>query len=534
MTGQLVLDAYVRVSQVGQRAGESFISPSVQREQIAAWAKLRDVVIAETFEDLDVTGGKLRRPELDKLMARIRSGQTGGIVVAKLDRLSRASVIDALKLVEEIAEHGGKVAAVDLGIDPTTTFGEFALTIMLALARMERRRIAESWDVATERAIARGVHFTNSVPLGYLRGEDGRLVPNPETAPVVAEMFRRRIARHSWGSIAWWLTETIPREDGRPWSSRNVATMIQSPTYKGVAHHGVHRNPDGHPGIVTLPEWDAANATAGGPGAVKGSSALLAGLVRCAGCRYAMRRTWVRYKLASGETRKVEIYSCQRKHTGGECQAPAHVVAHLIEPIVIHHFGLWHFWNERPGVSPDLGAVQEAERQLADAERRLADVMADDALREAAPAAHLVDVRRRQRVVTDATATLEGARTRVQLDASRPVLLMHEWDGFDVETRRQLLQTALDAVYVRKGHSSRDGDLEDRVWLRWAGEDDLERPQRGNGRYVTKPIPWPTDRPNLVLANVPKWANTHEIPSEIAQSLGVTAAQGSGASPAPD
>ncbi len=53
-------------------------------------------------------------------MARIRAGETDGVIVSKLDRLSRLGVADALRLVEQITEAGGSIAALDLGLDPTT------------------------------------------------------------------------------------------------------------------------------------------------------------------------------------------------------------------------------------------------------------------------------------------------------------------------------------------------------------------------------------------------------------------------------
>ena len=111
-------DGYIRVSRVGGRGGDSFISPSSQREQIESWAKLRGVKIAAWHEDLDQTGGKLSRPGLNTLMERIRAGQTEGIAVARLDRLSRAGVGEALGLIEEILDHGASLSAVDLGLDP--------------------------------------------------------------------------------------------------------------------------------------------------------------------------------------------------------------------------------------------------------------------------------------------------------------------------------------------------------------------------------------------------------------------------------
>lgn len=58
----MVMDGYIRVSRVGGRGGDSFISPDVQREQIAAWTKLRGVTIAAWHEDLDQSGGSIDRP----------------------------------------------------------------------------------------------------------------------------------------------------------------------------------------------------------------------------------------------------------------------------------------------------------------------------------------------------------------------------------------------------------------------------------------------------------------------------------------
>src|SRR3954454_2926739 len=78
------LDAYVRVSAVRGRAGQSFISPDVQRERIEAWAAAHDHRIARTWEELDVSGSTVDRPKLNEIMRRIEAKETGGIVVFKL------------------------------------------------------------------------------------------------------------------------------------------------------------------------------------------------------------------------------------------------------------------------------------------------------------------------------------------------------------------------------------------------------------------------------------------------------------------
>jgi hypothetical protein len=105
------MDQYVRVSRVAGRSGESFSSPKLQREQGPAWTSSRGVEVTVVHEDLDQSGGKMARPGLDALMARIGAGETDGVIVSKLDRLSRLGVADALRLVEQITEAGGSIAA---------------------------------------------------------------------------------------------------------------------------------------------------------------------------------------------------------------------------------------------------------------------------------------------------------------------------------------------------------------------------------------------------------------------------------------
>jgi DNA invertase Pin-like site-specific DNA recombinase len=89
------LDLYVRVSDVRGRSGDSFISPKDQEERCRALAKARAYRVGEVFTDLDVSGGKMRRPELDKAIARIEEGVSGGITRQRAvspGRLSALSV----------------------------------------------------------------------------------------------------------------------------------------------------------------------------------------------------------------------------------------------------------------------------------------------------------------------------------------------------------------------------------------------------------------------------------------------------------
>src|SRR4051812_7553046 len=170
----LRLDAYIRVSDTRGRDADdaSLQGPAQQRAAIERWAAGTGVELAEWHTDLDQSGTKLSRPAFDAMMDRIRTGQTEGVVVARIDRLSRASVIDALRTVEQINGWGGRVNAADLGSDPGGYMGEMLMTLMLALARMEIRRIEDNWDQSQAAAVARRVQL-GAAPFGYRKIPQG-------------------------------------------------------------------------------------------------------------------------------------------------------------------------------------------------------------------------------------------------------------------------------------------------------------------------------------------------------------------------
>jgi DNA invertase Pin-like site-specific DNA recombinase len=72
----------------------------------------------------------------------VASGEVDGLIVAKLDRLSR-SVAHFSSLLEQFRARGWGLVILDLGIDTTTIIGEAAATMAATFAQMERRRIGE-------------------------------------------------------------------------------------------------------------------------------------------------------------------------------------------------------------------------------------------------------------------------------------------------------------------------------------------------------------------------------------------------------
>src|SRR6188472_3309426 len=183
-----VADGYIRVSRRGGREGESFISPDVQRERIARWADANGVEIVQWWEEIDQSGAKLERPMFQEALARCERGETGGIVVAKLDRFAR-SAVDALESIRRLNAAGARLVSVEDNFDGSTPMGRFAIGILTMIAELELERIKESWASAITHAVERGIHISGRVPTGYERGEDKRLVPVEPAASAVKEVF---------------------------------------------------------------------------------------------------------------------------------------------------------------------------------------------------------------------------------------------------------------------------------------------------------------------------------------------------------
>src|SRR4051812_9767736 len=79
--------AYSRVSTQDQ--SDNGVSLEAQKEKLAAYAALYDLEIVETIEDAGESAKSLNRPGLLQALAMLRRGQADGIIVVKLDRLTR-------------------------------------------------------------------------------------------------------------------------------------------------------------------------------------------------------------------------------------------------------------------------------------------------------------------------------------------------------------------------------------------------------------------------------------------------------------
>jgi site-specific DNA recombinase len=351
---------HVRVSYVRGRTGGSFISPAVQRESIERWCKANGAVLGHVFEELDESGGRQDRPLLLEALSRIESGFSQGLVVEKLDRFGR-SLIHSLLAIERIRAAGGTFVSVADGFDLSTETGKYVLGILLSTAELELDRVRANWEVATRRAIARGIYVGGTIPTGYVRDRrTRRLRPHPTLGPLVTELFERRAGGESIRALCRLCEERGVRtaQGNTTWIDGTMRKMLRNRIYLGEVHRGDLVNPSAHPPLIDAPTFQRAQnprITATTRGFRHGPS-LLGGLARCAGCRMVMASGWVTDR--SG--RRVRTYSCltRRAYTSA-CPAPASIRAPVIEPHVEAIF--WRLLGHAKGRS--TGGIEHAERR---------------------------------------------------------------------------------------------------------------------------------------------------------------------------
>ncbi len=467
----LQLDAYIRVSKVGGRAGDSFISPTVQRERIESWAQAHEHTLTWHEPELDVSGGTMQRPVFERIMERVRSGETDGVIVAKLDRFAR-TLVGALSTLEEFERHGAVLVCVADNIDLSTPMGKAFLRILLVFAELERDRISESWKTASSNAVARGIHIAKFTPVGYDRSPDKRLLPNKD-APAIREAFLMRAAQKNFTEIARRLDQSAPRPDEGRWTRSMVDRIIKNRVYRGEAYRGESVNVDAHEPIVSVAEWQAANLVPVRALARGKRPSLLGGFVRCAGCRYLLAPHKLDAIDEAGS--RSPVYRCRGTHTAGACTAPASINGRKLERYVE---SVWReqMAREALSVQHDTDALQNATEKLSEAEAELQAFAADLTLRRVLGNSYHAAVEARAAAVNQAQAELQRALA--------PVVGGDAIEGYDdlpIEDRRRILGSSIDAVIVKRDDAS--VPIADRVTILWRGEgpDDLPRRGRDNG-----------------------------------------------------
>jgi DNA invertase Pin-like site-specific DNA recombinase len=204
---------YIRVSTEEQ--ANSGLGLEAQRAAIEAECVRRGWALLAIHEDAGISGSTVaKRPGLTAALEDVESGRTGGIVVAKLDRLSR-SLADFADLMARAQSAGWNLVALDLGVDLATPSGEFMAGVMASAAQWERRIIGQRTRDA----------------LAVKKGQGVRL-GRPSVLPlsVTERILTARNQGEGWSAIARVLNaEQVPTAtDGATWHPSTVRAVVLS------------------------------------------------------------------------------------------------------------------------------------------------------------------------------------------------------------------------------------------------------------------------------------------------------------------
>lgn len=197
--------AYARVSTTDQ--ADLGVSLDAQQAKMVAYANLYGLEIVETVIDAGESAKSLNRPGLQRAMGLLRVGKAEGLLIAKLDRLTR-SVADWQALIDGVfGEKAGKqLFSVADAIDTRTAAGRLVLNVLLCVAQWERETTAERTREALRHKIRKGERC-GKVRYGFNLGADGKtLVENTEEQTVIGLMHDLRAAGYSLQQIADELT----------------------------------------------------------------------------------------------------------------------------------------------------------------------------------------------------------------------------------------------------------------------------------------------------------------------------------------
>lgn len=149
---------YARTSTVDQEAG------------FEAQKKVLEQLGCEQIFSEQVSGKNTDRPQLKAMLAYVRPGDT--VVVSKLDRLSRR-VKDVLEIAEQLDAKGASLRIEALDINTASPSGKLMLTVLAAVAQMERDEMLERQRVGIIRAKANG-KYRGRVPVARAKADDVR------------------------------------------------------------------------------------------------------------------------------------------------------------------------------------------------------------------------------------------------------------------------------------------------------------------------------------------------------------------------
>ncbi|WP_030579084.1 recombinase family protein [Streptomyces globisporus] len=226
--------AYIRVS----TWKEEKISPELQRDAIAQWARRTGRRIIGWIEDLDVSGRHFKR-KIMTCIERVEAGEARGVAVWRYSRFGRDRTGNAINLAR-LQQAGGELESATEPVDATTAIGRFQRGMILEFSAFESDRAGEQWRETHDhrkyklRLPAQGRkrwgyvwHRRYDAGTGKLQEE--RYEPDETTGPVCAQLYVDYVNGTGFSALCGKLNRAGHRTtQGTMWSTETLSRYMDS------------------------------------------------------------------------------------------------------------------------------------------------------------------------------------------------------------------------------------------------------------------------------------------------------------------
>ena len=343
MQKRLGIALYVRVSSEEQVNGYSLDAQVAVLRQDAA---RRNFPVVKIYKDPGKSGVREDRKGLNELLRDAKRGLFSEVLVWTVSRISR-KLRYFLQVLEELKELGIAFRSVNEQFDLTTSMGQFAMTIMGAVAQMQRESWMESSRIGMKQRVRSG-RWGGGMMLGYRMVPDendskkgGKLQIIPAEAELVKEIFMLYADGLGYKAIVNRLNQDGKRgKCGKMFAIASVQGIVNNAIYIGKVHFGPDYYEDLHEPIISQELWDKVQQRLVQQKKQSKSvfyEYLLSGVLRCPVCGSGMLPTHVKGKRKDGSFRMNYYYSCGQYLNKGKSACTSRTIrADIAEQAVLN------------------------------------------------------------------------------------------------------------------------------------------------------------------------------------------------------
>lgn len=222
-----IVALYVRCSTLEQAASGLGLADQLTRTRGYVDALgLADGAEVRNYVDAGESAGSLDRPALAELRRDVRARRVAGIVVLKLDRLSR-SLRDLLELEAECSKVGCGLHSVTERIDTSSAAGRAMFAMLGTFAEFEREMIRDRTRAAIAAKRAQGRAH------GFARLGEQKVAGKLEAIQSELEVVRRIVAMRKDGASLRAIASALEADGaatkrGGAWRAGTIAKVLRA------------------------------------------------------------------------------------------------------------------------------------------------------------------------------------------------------------------------------------------------------------------------------------------------------------------